>query len=352
MEGIIKVILETTINAPSGHNYQPWKFHIKESTLSVFNIPERDTTIYNFLQRGSFVAHGALIENIVLGASQHNYATYVTLFPERKEENLVATIDFQPSSEIQPDNLFSSISKRTTNRKPYKNTSLEDAHRKEIFNVIAGDTHGITLHFIEDSQKKQLLAESFSTHERLVLENYYVHQSLFPHVIWNEKEESEKRCGLYIKTFELPLPARVAFRLFKHWNLAHALGKHGLSKNVAKQNTKTYASASAIGLIAIPNDSNTNFIHAGRALERIWLKATQLELSLQPVTAMIYLGQRITAGDIKKFSQDQVQLIQNAYDTIKNVFNISSETMAMTFRIGYDGIPSAYSSKLPPHIES
>lgn len=351
MEETIKKILEGAVNAPSGHNYQPWKFRIQGSRLFLFNVPNRDTTIYNFLQRGSFVAHGALIENICIAASSYKYKGNISLFPQDENQDLVATIEFEPSPETEEPSFFSFIPKRTTNRKPYRNISLEKTHREEILKTAANVDEGVTLYLIEDFARKKILAEAFSVNERLILENYYVHQSLFPHVVWNEKEELQRRSGLYIKTFELPFPAAIAFRLFKHWGLVRIFGKRGLSKSVANQNAKVYASASAIGLITIPNDSNKNFVVAGRLLERMWLQATKLGLSVQPVTGVLYLWQRMMAGDTNQFSQDQIQLLKNAYDTINSTFGASSGTMAITFRIGYGGDPSAYSSKLPPHIE-
>ncbi len=66
-------ILEAGVRAPSGENCQPWRFVVAGDTLSIFNIPERDLSPYNFNQLGSMVAHGALIENIVIAATAFGY---------------------------------------------------------------------------------------------------------------------------------------------------------------------------------------------------------------------------------------------------------------------------------------
>lgn len=350
MEETIKHILKLAINAPSGHNYQPWKFRIQGSTLSLFNIPERDTTIYNFLQRGSYMAHGALIENILIAASRFQYKGIVSLFPREGGRDCTAIILFEPSPGLKESDLSPSLSQRTTNRKPYKNVVLQSLHREEITSISEELAGSASLRLIEDVEKKKALAKAFSCNERLALENYAVHQSLFPHVVWSEKEELEKRSGLYIKTFELPFPAQIAFRMFRNWNFVRVVGRH-VSQSVAKQNAGVYASASAIGLITIPHDSDADFVIAGRLLEKTWLAATKHGLSLQPLAAVLYLGQRILAGDREQFSEEQAKLIETAYNAIQHEFNISSEVMAMAFRIGYDGTPSAYSSKLSPRIE-
>jgi hypothetical protein len=61
----IKEILELAVNAPSGHNSQPWRFVIQDNTIQIFNIPDKDKTLFNWKQKGSLTAHGTLIENIV-----------------------------------------------------------------------------------------------------------------------------------------------------------------------------------------------------------------------------------------------------------------------------------------------
>lgn len=51
MKEVIKEILESAIYAPSGENNQPWKFRLKDNGIDVFNVPERDTSLYNFRQQ-------------------------------------------------------------------------------------------------------------------------------------------------------------------------------------------------------------------------------------------------------------------------------------------------------------
>ena len=44
----IKKILEYAIWAPSGDNSQPWRFEAENDQIRVFNVPERDTSLYNY----------------------------------------------------------------------------------------------------------------------------------------------------------------------------------------------------------------------------------------------------------------------------------------------------------------
>ena len=111
----IKKIIEIAVNAPSGENVQPWKFRIKDDELYVYNIPERDQSPYNFMQRGSLVAHGALIENILIASSPIGLEANVSLFPDGSKEDLIAVVSFSKSTP-KDESLFEYITKRSTNR--------------------------------------------------------------------------------------------------------------------------------------------------------------------------------------------------------------------------------------------
>ncbi|HED00536.1 MAG TPA: molybdopterin biosynthesis protein MoeY, partial [Proteobacteria bacterium] len=48
---IIFKIVESGIWAPSGDNCQPWRFTWNGQKLLLFNVPKRDTSLYNSSQR-------------------------------------------------------------------------------------------------------------------------------------------------------------------------------------------------------------------------------------------------------------------------------------------------------------
>jgi len=78
----IKKILEAAVHAPSGENCQPWRFEISDDEIRVFNLPERDQSLYNHGQMASYVAHGALIGNIFVASPTFGYRARINLFPQ------------------------------------------------------------------------------------------------------------------------------------------------------------------------------------------------------------------------------------------------------------------------------
>lgn len=346
---VIEEILSLAVYAPSGDNSQPWRFGFRDGTLQIFNIPERDQSLYNFRQRGSLIAHGALLENISIISHTKGYDPSVNLFPYKEQADLVSEINFQESTPMK-DPLYEYIALRSTNRKPYQKIPLRGEHKKEILDVPKGIRAG-EIRLIEEPLQKKNLAKSLSINERLLLENHYIHQVLFSHIRWTEKEEFEAKSGLYVKTLELSPPQRMMFKLFQNWNLVQVLNKFGLSKFLAKQGAKLNDATSALGIIVMPNDSAENFIATGRILQRGWLTTTKLGLCLQPLGAIPYLAQRVFSGDIRLIAPQHATIIKEVYNQIKQIAELSSDQIVtMIFRIGYSGKPSAHSSRLSPHI--
>ena len=139
--------------------------------------------------------------------------------------------------------------------------------------------------------------------------------------------------------------------IFYHWPVVRVLNMLGLSKVVSAQSSANHAACSAFGAIVIKGYENVDFFCAGRALERVWLQATALDVSMQPVTALPYLMQRVREGEANMFDDAHINRIKKTSDEISKLCGLQEgEHIAMLFRIGYGGAPSAHSHKQTPVI--
>ena len=338
-------ILKISVNAPSGDNSQPWKFSIKDNQINIYNISDADPTLYNFQQRGSYIAHGALIENILICAQELGFKTSVKLLANQNTEH-IAKIIFHKTEPVH-NPLFNFIKTRSTNRKPYEKTPLANEQKQKLLNLNKYYTSS-QLYLTSEKQNIINIAKTISLNERLILENKKIHQTLFSFIRWTEEEEQEKMDGLYIKTLELAPPQEKAFKIFSNWSVLKYLNKINIGKLIAKDTAKLYAKSGAFGLIVTNDDAPESYIQIGSLLQEIWLTVSQLNLSLQPVTALLYLNQRIKSGDTEHFTQDQIELIQQANQNIERTFDIKQGTPAMLFRVGQADQPSAKSIKKLP----
>ncbi|MEK7086169.1 MAG: hypothetical protein AAB951_00095, partial [Patescibacteria group bacterium] len=338
-------VLNRAVNAPSGDNSQPWRFSFDKNTVTLLNLADADATLYNFRQRGSYFAHGAVIENISILASEQGYRIEVAMFPDVPDAT--ARISFIPETpRAMP--LARAIGQRATNRKPYQRVPLQAEHRHALLDAIA-DRDGVALRFVEGEDALASLARTVSVNERLLMENRTLHDFLFSMIRWSRDEERAAP-GLYLKTMELPPPVQLLFRfVLRHWTAVRLLNFIGLSRFIPIQSAQSYRASSAFGAIVLANDTDSDFISAGRAFERVWLTATALGMSVQPVTAIPYLAQRVSAGEASVFSQTHQEMIRRANSALSEAFGLQGgEHIAMLFRIGYGDTPSATSTKMSP----
>ena len=342
----ITKILENSINAPSGSNSQPWRFEFKDNKLYLIALPEKDHPILNVRNRGTWIAHGALIENIIISSSHFGHKANFKIFPLPEKPNVTAIFEFEENKPTD-EPLFSSISNRATNRKPYSKKPLNKEHKESILSSIVS-IDGIKLKLIEDKKAIQQLAEAASINEVVTLENEKLHKLFFDEIVWTREEDKEKGKGLYIKTMELKLPQQIALKLFRRWEVMNLFNKLKFARGIARGNSKTYASCSAmIGIVTKDNDAD--FITAGRAMERIWLEATRLGLSFHLLTGPLFYYQALAFKN-EIFSEEHREIIADAYNKTKRYLSVGNETIALLFRMGYDGQPSALSIKKDPLI--
>jgi hypothetical protein len=338
-------IIEAAICAPSGDNCQPWNFTIENGRIHLFNLPDKDTSLFNFQQRASLVAHGAVLENIHIASSALGFQAKFSCFPQAGNDNLIAAITLE-ETHPRDEPLYPYISLRTTNRRPYRPTPLTEEERGTISNAVGTAGAGKVV-LLEDDQSKKALSEVIGFNDKLVFENPQLHSFLFDHVRWNDKEARSTRDGLDIKTLELAPPDALAFRLFKNYSLLQTLNTFGVSKIVAKNAQKLSLSASAIGLITTAGSTPHDYLDVGRILQRIWLEATRLGLSLQLMTGITFLMQRVMEGMTQEVSPTHVGLIKKARDTIYSTCGIKNEILAVMFRVGHGDPPSTRSLRLP-----
>lgn len=347
----IKKILEVAVWAPSGDNSQPWYFEIENDTIHIFYTPNVDHEILNFRDSGSFIAHGGLVENISIASKQYGYDTEIKLFPNKKDPNQTASITLKHSSD-KGHLLFSSIKNRCTNRRMYKNTPLTEEQQKEIFTLKNSLPEPcISLSFIDNPKERQVIGRVSSVMEEIALQHKDLHKIFFKTILWDHKKANEGEKGLHISTLELPLPIQKIFVLLKKWSVMKLFNLIGFHKVAAVGNAKTYASGALTGIVITEQESPESYINVGRVMQRVWLTATKLGLSLQPVTGLLFLAQRVRDNKASMFTEKQVRLIEKSYQKIERVFDIQKNQRAvMLFRVGNADKPTNRTSRRTPDI--
>lgn len=345
-KGIIEKIIEAANHAPSGGNSQPWKFVVEHDTVRIIMLPEKEHPVLNFRNRGTYVAHGALLENIDVAAQSFGYEAVFNFFPE---PHVSAAVTFRPFARGGDNtDLHDILFKRHSNRKPYKTGPLSEDTKKFILRE-ADKFPQCRLSIVEEGESIRSVAESTALDIRINLENKRLHELFFKEVLWNE-EDQHQQPGLYIRTMEAAPPKSSVMQLLRHWKVAQLFNKIKLVQKIYEENAKTLASSSLCGAVIVPDDDDS-FMHAGRLIENIWLRATKSGLSFQLIAGLVFLWQQAHFGERHLFSDTELNEISEAYKRLQNVFGVKDgEVIATTFRIGEAPPPMAVSYTRPPDI--
>lgn len=342
----IKKILEDAVTAPSGENCQPWKFKVSDNVVSIYNIPEADVSLYNSKQKGSYIAHGALIENTVLSAAAHGYATSVSLFPDAQNNTHIANITFE-ISQVEVDPLYSYLKERCTNRKDFNGKKINNEHKSKLACSVEGSS---TFTIVDDEKLLPALGFALALNERVLFENKHIHDFFYDHIIWDKKDEN-KAGGFFIDTLEF-LPHQLkAVKLFKHWIILSVLNKIlGVSKMISKENGEKYSASGSFGAVHMDGETKEDYVNVGRSVQRIWLTSTSLGIAMHPCNGTIYFMEHWKDSGGKEFSKNHKELIKQSYEVILNSFNVKDSKIVFIFRMGYADKPSAQATRLAPSI--
>lgn len=355
MRSDIEKIINYGILAPSGDNSQPWKFEVRDNSIHIYSYPERDTSVYNSREASIHVAHGALIENIIVASKNLGYSPEVSLFPDDNNPLLTTTIKLVKSSKLDPqeDLPLETLENRCTNRKKYLDQKINNETKEDIEACASQVGYG-RIHLEEDFDKIKKLSKPLSYNEKFALETKEIHQFLFHHLTWTKEEQMEKRVGMGVGTLELNFPANLIFKLLRFWPVMNLLNKLvGASNLVAQENERIFSHSSLIGTIISKSDSREDMIMTGRLLQRIWLKSAKHNLAMQLLTGIGFFHFKVKHNDPEPFNQKQVSLIEESYDKIANIINLNKghEIFLISFRLGYAPEPTERCYRLPPEID-
>jgi len=337
---IINTLLEAAVRAPSGDNVQPWQFQVSKdcTTINVYNLPEKDNSYYNYEQSASYIAHGAVIENITIAARYLACQAELQLFPDESDQDLVATIKLSPANATD-EPLYHAIFERHTNRFHYKRQAVA----QQIIDKLS-----LSVNCIEDASVKlahtqadiKPLAKALMLNDRLVFEREDLHQFLFDKVRWNKRQVEESHDGMPLETLGLNPVEKLIFPLMRFWSFVKCANYVGLAKIIGLKCWWNCHTASVLGMVSIKGNDKFAFVQAGRAVQRLWLQATLEGLSLQPIIGLTLLINRSKHNALQACAESHISAIESTETKLVDLLGIEeSDTMVMAFRLGIGKSP-------------
>lgn len=349
----INEIVKAACHAPSGGNLQPWRWSYHRGSLQ---LKQDENLISNFLDynyMASYIALGASIENAVLKAADKGFESVVHYFPNANRKDIIANLTFQsgnPTTDVDKQ-LGMHVFDRHTNRNIEPGNALltEDV----AFLKLLARKNGSELILFENGEAKDQLAGLIAFAERFRILHPIGHKNFIEEMRWSKKEAEETRDGIDINTVDLSIGELTGFRLARHREVIDKLVEWKGGTAFEKLSRKSTGAASALGIITRPQHTPTDFIDAGRDMERVWIGACMRKIGFQPQSPISLMLQRLT--NKVDLSDAQAEELNTASDALHEILTPQTQNQAVfIFRLFYAGKPvvRSYRRDLNQHFQN
>ena len=251
--------------APSGHNTQPWKFHITDNTITVIPNFEVALPVVDGNNRELFISLGCAVENVCIAANHFGYTTQIA------QCSIKGIILELTKNDLTIENpLFHQIEKRQTNRSVYNGNKVSDEMLQQLQSIQKEEA--VQFYFAEmgtpfaDTITKYILQGNEIQMNDVAFKN-----ELLSWMRFNKKQVATTQNGLSYLVFGNPsLPgifARPIVRLFLKPNVQN------------KSDRKKIGFSSHFVLCTTQSNTMEEWLDLGRSLQRFLLKTTEMGIS-------------------------------------------------------------------------
>ena len=279
----MKEIATAGLCAPSAENYLCLEFSERCGHLLIW----RRATYYSappHRQLLMLISFGAVVENVVLRAARLGLSTSVE-WHIHSDDGPIADIAFSASSACVTD-MDTAIEARHTNRGLVFRGPRLTAERRAHLGAAASSVDGVRLVWLDEPP---LRARALSIVRKAETERFRVqalHAELFMSlrfdVGWNHDTDE----GIAPGTLGVEPPFRPLFEWLRHWDNMRVANRLGADRllGIRAAWLPCRLAPHRCAIIATL-DPRASAIAAGRALQRIWLRATAFGLAFQPLAA-------------------------------------------------------------------
>jgi hypothetical protein len=279
---VIHDVLDVARWAPSGDNTQPWRFEICSDTSALIHgYDTREHCVYDLDGHASQLAHGALLESIVLAATRHGLHAVDTLVDEHRLGHIVYRVDLHATeSPITEDPLVPYLRERTVQRRSMRMTRLTTGQRDALVESVGG--YILRLQGTLPERLRMAALNASNAQIRLTIpEAFAVHKAV---IVWNAKTSEDRLPDAALGAGPFLLATmRFAMASWHRLDFLNRFAGGTLLPRLALDLLPGVFCSSHFALIAQQEPRTIlERVRAGRALQRLWLTATRLGLQMQP----------------------------------------------------------------------
>ncbi len=313
----MRFALAHALLAPNPHNRQPWMVDLRSPTKAVLYCdPAKDIPHTDPFDRQITIGLGCFLELFTMAAATQGYRAELELFPEGSDQvtldnRPIAKLELHLDDNIQSDPLFAQVFARRTNRNVY----TEQKPNSADLNQIIGSNNNIRTGYAISDAKINPLRALAAEAARIEFETPRTYMESVHLMRIGSHEIAANPDGISLEGPAMGLLKKIG--IVTREKLADPTSsafKQGL-----KQYQQAAESAAAFVWIITPDNSREQQIAAGRAYIRQNLAATELGLSMHPLSQAL------------QEYPEMAEMLEQVHD----LTNSSGQRLQMFARLGY-----------------
>ncbi|MBI1798271.1 MAG: hypothetical protein HYR73_01125 [Candidatus Eisenbacteria bacterium] len=276
-----RALIGAAVLAPSHWNAQPWRFEVEGNSIRLVADVSRALPITDPDRRSMMMGLGASLENLLIAARAWGLRPTVEYFPQGATHAVVASVTWSEGEPRRDRGLFAAIPERRTNRRSYDGRGIYPQNRAQLLAQVSGDT---MLHWMDDREQIRRLADLAHDASRT---QSLERRAAAEQSAWIRGDDSEARKrgdGVTVNELEVPgLAHWLPGRAFNPDSWFHRFGVESAGRQVRDG----LRSSGAAVLLTTTRRGESAWLMAGQTFQRIALRATQLGIANQPISAPI-----------------------------------------------------------------
>lgn len=338
MRELLLDIARSGVLAPSADNQHVFRFEVVETTINLWPTHEFAATTERHRRVLGLLSLGAVVENMRLRAGEFGLGTSANWFLSEGTGPIVQ-LSFQTPLAGPADELATAIPNRHTNRRMYHGPGLTEGETGLLGKSVAS-IEGVRLIWLQGDALRRALGLIWRAESERFLRQR-LHDELFSSIRFDLPWHKTTDQALPPGALEIEPPMRPLFKALRHWAVMRPLTWLGVHRLIGlRAGWLPCWQAPALGFLATSLPTDQGAVAVGEAFERLWLRATLLDLALQPLAAAAVLPLQ-TSSD------------HGASDELRLALKLGWQTVApgvtplMIFRTGRAARPTVISSRQP-----
>ena len=286
-------IARAGILAPSADNRHVFRIEVNEASLCLWPTNEFAATTERHRRVLGLLSLGAVVENMRLRASELGFSAQAEWFSSCSAGPIVQ-LTLRPVPADLADELAAAIPNRHTNRRMYHGPELSFGETA-LLNASVGPVEGVQIMWLKGDARRRALGLIWQAESERFLRQR-LHEELFSSIRFDLSWHDTAEWALPPGALEIEAPMRPLFKALRHWALMRSLTWVGVHRLIGlRAGWLPCWQAPALGLLTTSLSTDQGAVAVGVAFERLWLRATLLNLALQPLAAATVLPLQSTS---------------------------------------------------------